>query len=820
MSSDTHGAGDAVPLPPQDATPGNDGAAGGAGTNHPAPAQPTILAQPSGVPGPEGRAAGSVTGGPVGASVDPDTTQELPARLRPRPSRRPSRWRAVGLLALAVVAIIGGVLYLRPGTTTTYGPGGCDAADSPCQAASAYLAAYTTGRYEAMYALVSDASKTRFGDKMILAGNYTDAHDYIVNRTAGLLQQSGVYAVAATLGAVRVKSASTATVPAHVVMQTIRVGTITQDITLPLVREAGHWRVGWSPGVVFTQLDDPTDPQYQRRLHLFPLDGQRGRILDRDGNALAKNDTVYVVGVVPNQIKDEMHLLQVLATDLEFTPDQIKSLYQGRNPSEFVAVRTITQQMYTHVAADLTALRDQGVDVRQSIGRVYPYGVDSGPVTGYVAPVSDQDLVNDTAHYYEPGDTIGRAGIEAWAEGKLRPVKGGELDIVPLNSDGSLGAPAYTIARHAGSDGDDVRTTISIALQQKAMADMRAQQHSSGVASLDPVTGEVLVLASNPMYDPNEFALGFTPNQSAALNALDHPYLNRAVSAAYPIGSAFKVTTLSAGLEGGFAADHIFSCTGTFTIPGSTNIFHDDSVSGHGSLTEIKGLAVSCDVVFWQIAVALNAKDPNLLPTMAKAFGYGAPTGIVGLPADVENSGIVPDPQWLQQNGHCCWSAVDAANLAIGQGYFQATPLQIGAAAAAVANNGQRMQPRLVTAIVAPDGQTVATYPATVVGKLPIAPDHLAVIQAAMLGPTSDPQGTAYPDFANFPVRVAGKTGTSESGGPLPHSLFMCYAPASPLGGPSVTPRIAIGAIVERSGYGEQFAVPISKDLIKLYLNA
>lgn len=818
MSSDTHGVDDQAPLPPRADTPSGDGAAGGTGEKSAAAAQPVTPVGPSGSAAPPKPVPGAGAGVSPATSVDPDTTQVLPARLRPRPPRRPPRGRALALIALAVVAIVGSVLYLRPGTSTS-GSGGCDEPGSPCQVATAYLAAFTTGKYDAMYALVSNASQTRFGDKTILAGNYSDAHDYIVNRTDGLLQQAGVYSVVATPGDVLVKSATAASVPAHIVMQTIRVGTITQDNTLPLVREAGHWRVSWSPGLVFAHLDDPADPHYQRRLHLFALDGQRGRILDRDGNVLAKNDTVYVVGVVPNQIKDEAHLLQVLATDLEFTPDQVKRLYQSRNPSEFVAVRTITQQMYNKVGPDLTALRGVGVDVRQSIGRIYPYGVDAGPVTGYVAPVSDQDLVNDSAHYYEAGDTIGRAGIEAWAEQKLRPGKGGELDIVPLNSDGSLGAPAYTIGRHAGSDGDDARTTISSAAQQKAMADMRAQHHSSGVAALDPATGEVLVLASNPFYDPNQFSLGFTPNQSAALNALDHPYVNRAVSGAYPIGSVFKVTTLATGLEGGIPTSQIFGCAGTFQIPGTTTTLHDWQPAGHGSINEVKGLAVSCDVVFWQIGVALNAKDPHLLPNMAKAFGYGAPTGIVGLPADVDNAGIVPDPEWLQQNGHCCWSVVDAVNLAIGQGYFQATPLQIGAAAAAVANNGQRMQPRLVTAIVAPDGQTAASYPPTPVGKLPISPDHLAVLQAAMLGTTSDPQGTAYGVLGAFPVRVAGKTGTSESGSPAPHSLFMCYAPASPLGGPSVAPRIAVGSIVERSGFGEEFAVPIAKDIMQLYLN-
>jgi penicillin-binding protein 2 len=669
-----------------------------------------------------------------------------------------------------------------------------------------------------MYQLVSTASRTRFGDPAILGGNYGNAHEYVVSRTSSLLLQAEVYALQATPGRQRIVTPTTATVPVHVVMQTIRVGPIAQDLTLPLVREGSHWRVNWSPGLVFAQLDDPSDPQYQRRLHLFAADAHRGKILDRDGNALATDDTVYQVGVVPGQIANESKLLQTLASDLDFTPDEVKQKYQGADPANFILIRTINQQLYAHLSADLAAL--QGVVVRTTVGRVYPYGADAAAVTGYVKPVSDQDLLDDADHYYEATDTIGGAGIEQWAEKQLRPTKGGELDIVRLNADGTYGTPFYTLARRSAVNGDDVQTTISLALQQRAMADARAAGHPSGVVALDPPTGQVLELASTPIYDPNDFSLGFTPNEEARFNALDHPYVNRAVAASYPVGSVFKITTLSAALENGYAPTQQVNCSATYQVPGEAAARHDDHYpTSLGPMSLHTALAVSCDTVFWQISVALNAKDPNLLPTMARGFGYGALTGIVGLPDGVEDPGVVPDPTWFQQHGHGGWSPTDAANLAIGQGFFQATPLQIAAVAAAVANNGQRLQPRLVSAVVGTDGQVVASFPVKVVGTVPLSADQLAYLQSAMLGPTLDPDGTAYPEMGQFPVPVAGKTGTAESGGPNPHSLFICYAPAAPASGSAVTPRIALGIVVERSSYGETFAVPIAKDLLKLYLN-
>jgi penicillin-binding protein 2 len=121
--------------------------------------------------------------------------------------------------------------------------------------------------------------------------------------------------------------------------------------------------------------------------------------------------------------------------------------------------------------------------------------------------------------------------------------------------------------------------------------------------------------------------------------------------------------------------------------------------------------------------------------------------------------------------------------------------------------------------VVSTTSQALASYPAKPLNKLPLTADHLAILQAAMLGPTTDPTGTAYFDFGHFSVRVAGKTGTSESGQSLAHALFICYAPASPVGGPAVTPVIAVGVVVELAGgTGEQFAVPIAKDLVETAL--
>lgn len=801
--------------------PGSEG-----DVTNPADAQTTIRrGQEPGTPEP------SVPAAIVNAGDDHTTA--LPPKLVPKPVTNPADRHVPGwvvalfaILALIVIAVPS-VLYAQLGTgqNTTGAPTGCnDNLNTPCQVARLYLANYTAGKYDAMYQFISSASKTRFGDKAILGTTYSDAHDYIVNRTANILNGAEVYAISVIPGAVRSSSSKNATVPVHVVMHSIRTGTITQDISIPLVLESGHWRVDWSPGLIFAQLNDPADPHYQRLVRLCTTNAPRGRILSRDGLVLADDETVYTISVVPGKVASVAALNQTLAKDLDFTASQVAALYQGASPNTPVAVRTITQTLYSQVSGDLTPLVGNGVEIDQGIGRVYPYGADLAAVTGYVQQVSNQDLLNDTTHYYEQGDVIGRAGVEQWAEQQLRPVKGGELDIVPSNNGSGCNQATYTLGRQTAIPGDDVHTTVNVKLQQTAMARMRSQNKSSGTVALDPSDGEVLVLASNPMYDPNDFSLGFTPNELARFNALDHPYLNRAVSGAYPIGSVFKITALATALEHGTSLNDTIDCTGSFQLPGVSHVFVDDVPSGHGNITIYQGLAASCDVVFWTLAQQLNQKDPNLLPNMAKSFGYGSLTHIVGVSDGVEAAGVVPDPAYVQQVTGGNWSAVDALNLAIGQGYFLATPLQVADVAEEVGNGGIRWQPRLVTSITEPDGTAVTSYQpvklADLVNDKAISADHLAMLQMAMLGPTTDPRGTVHHEFKNYPLLVAGKTGTAQTSTPLPDALFVCYAPASPVSGPPVMPKIAIATTIEYSGFGENFGTPIAMDLLSAYLLA
>lgn len=773
-----------------------------------------------------------------GRSVPPEDwiTQSLPPGYQPPPlprnidklaTRRLSpgrgrRWMVALGAVLALVVAATTVFYVvrnppRLGGSSSSAPQANCQAGTPCAAANAFLTAYSGGDYEKMYTLTSAASQKRFNAPTILRGVYKDAHDYIVNRTGAILAEASVGEIDATPGKAAQKSATQASVPVHITMKSARVGQITQDLTIPLIKENGQWRVDWSPGLIFGKLDDPADPTYARRVHMFPQDAPRGSILDADGNVLAQDGTAYAIEVTPKFIQNESVLLSTLAAKLDLRPDEIKSKYAGRAPDQPHTVRVITQALYNSVQGALGAV--SGITVDQVTRRLYPYGADTAAVTGYMSEITADELKADTSGYYDIGDLVGRDGVEQWGEQLLRPIKGGKLQIVGVNADGSNGEAVTTIGQRGAVPGANIHTTISLKYQRITMAQLAAKGKGAGVMAVDPVSGAVLVLASSPIYNPNDFTLGFTQNSFARFNALDHPYVNRALSSAVPIGSVMKVTTLATALQNGVKPSDIFTCKGSYQVPGEDHLRIDDKPTGHGSLTAPRALGPSCDVIFWQVGVLLNNKDPNLLPKMAKAMGYGSPTGIVGIPDGEETGGLVPDPQWLKDNKNADWTATDAANLAIGQGFFEATPAQTAMLTAAVGNSGKRMQPRLVSSVTSASGATLQTFPPKQIGTLPISADNLAVIQVAMLDSTALPDGTSYPIFIDVHMRVAGKTGTAESGQALPHAWFIAYAPAAPVGGPPVTPRIAMGIVVQFVGFGDLNASPISAALIKAYFN-
>jgi penicillin-binding protein 2 len=756
------------------------------------------------------------------ASLPPDyVPPPLPKKLPKAPGTGGAKPWVVVVSVLAVFVVVAGTVFaVVPGRGGPGKPADPCGGGGACAAANAFLADYASGKYDDMYNLTSQASRQRFSDAAILNGAWSDAHDYIANRTKAILNVSEVTSIAATPGAAVQNKDGTVTVPVRVVLNSALVGPINENIKIPLVNEHGQWRVNWTPGLIFTQLDDPNDPLYRRHVTVVNETGQRGKIVDRDGNVLAQDTTVYRLTVAPNKVQNEGALLSTLSAKLGMSGDAIKAAYQPNSPTwdpncGCGIVRTLTPQLYTQLQPTLDGLA--GVQVFQAEGRVYPYGADAAAITGYTSVVTADDVKADPSYYTGTETEVGHAGVEQWGERYLRPVRGGKLEIVNVNADGTNGAPVYFLGERAGGDGSDIHLTTSLPLQQAALAAMRQNEpnFASGSFAVDPTTGEVLVMASNPSYDPNDFSLDFQPGIQQAQQSSLHPLLNCALQCADPTGSVFKVATLAASLENGILPTDLFTCKGSYTVPGETAVRRDPETQGHGTLTVAQALAPSCDVIFWQAAVKINQKDPNALPNMARALGYGTPLDIPGVPAGAENPGNLPSPQSVPN-----WSASNAADLGIGQGDFAATPAQVAMVTAAIGNNGARMQARLVSAVTDPNGTVVQAFAPKQLGTIPLTPDHLAMVQSAMVATTSTPQGTSYDTFRDLKLRIAGKTGTAQTSQNNPDAWFTCYAPASPAGGPAVQPKISIAVLVEYPpGSGDGFAAPVVKTILKSEFN-
>jgi penicillin-binding protein 2 len=260
---------------------------------------------------------------------------------------------------------------------------------------------------------------------------------------------------------------------------------------------------------------------------------------------------------------------------------------------------------------------------------------------------------------------------------------------------------------------------------------------------------------------------------------------------AYPTGSIFKVITMAAGMENGVArAADTYDCGLDWNgLPGVT--LHNWQPEGMLKLSE--ALTQSCNPAFYEIGLKLDQVDPTLLPNFARAFGLGQPTGVQGIH---EAAGTVPDPTWKRQQIGEPWSSGDSVNLAIGQGYLLATPLQMANAYAALARGGALLAPRLE--------QDLEAQP---LGSLNLSAATLSAIVDGMRRVTSTPQGTAYYAFRDEKLAIAAKTGSAENENPDAHAWFVGFTPPD-------APKLLVLVMVEGGQHGGTVAAPIARSLI------
>jgi penicillin-binding protein 2 len=562
----------------------------------------------------------------------------------------------------------------------------------------------------------------------------------------------------------------------------------------------------------------------------IPVAAPRGLLYDRNGIVIARNRPSFVVQIVPMQLRDPEGELQELSRIIGVPEATLwrRLLYQNgvtyRSFDELAAAVplgpvTVVEDLSTATVGRFAERADQlpGMSVELVPVRDYPHGTTASHAIGYVGQISQAEYEAEKSRGYTPNDTVGEDGIEMTYDGLLRGQRGGRL--IKVNAAGEAVAD---VGEFAAVPGNNLDLTLDWPLQRAAEAAVAAQirliasrigGRVGGSAIVeDPNTGAILALVSQPNFDPDDFAAGISAKRYFGyLHDPLLPLFDRAISGAYPTGSTFKMITSSAALQSGvLTPDSTRYCGGAYDLNGY--IFNDDTAGGHGTLSIRTAIARSCDVFFYQVGDEIGI---DRLDKYAAAYGIGSKTGI-DLPG--ETNGTLPTPAWKRRVVKDDWYSGDTVDLSIGQGFLEASPIQMLQVVSAVANGGTLYVPYFVADARDVHGRIVRRFGSVARSQVPVSPENLQVIREGMLGTIEDPYGTAHNvDIVGF--HYAGKTGTAENFPTVDnpqgrnHAWFVCFAPYD-------NPKIAVVVFMDQSGgFGAVNAAPVAQAIIAAYFH-
>jgi penicillin-binding protein 2 len=649
-------------------------------------------------------------------------------------------------------------------------------------AAQAYLAAWGRGDYAAMYSLLTPTSH----QALSLA-------QFEAQYTRPMLEATVTQVDAQLQSLLHQGNQASATFFAG--WQTRLFGPINANNQMKLRFEGDRWGVDWQPTLVLPQLGHGVS------LAFLGEQPARGNIYDTDFHALAAQGQMVTVGVIPMFLEDPPAVVALLARITGVKPDKIQAAIDAARPDWFVPIGQIDFETSLEVDNLLNNLK--GIDRRAHEVRTYNDGDTAAHVIGYMGAIPAEQKQSYLEKGYNGEELVGLVGVERWGEAELAGQRGGRL--VTLSSARQV---LSEIASTPARAGHSVYLTLDTAYQ--ATVERLLGERLGAVVVMNPNTGAIYALASFPRFKPAVFTTGFDAEAWVNLYTDDtRPLVNRATQGLYPPGSVFKIITISAGLEAaGLKPEQSYVCTGKWAGLGPG--FEKDCwlKTGHGQINLLDGLTQSCDVVFYEVGLALHQQNPQLLPDYARAFGLGQPSGIMGVS---ESAGVVPDDAWKRSNLNEPLFEGDAVNSAIGQGYMLSTPIQVARMLAAIGNGGRLVRPTVIQKIVSVDGVEKLVEPEET-GALPLSPENLALIRRSLEAVVSGARGTARAAFEGIPYTVAGKTGTSESGQEEPHAWFSGYAPAE-------APEVAIAVVLEHAGEGSKEAAPLFRQVVEAFFD-
>lgn len=567
----------------------------------------------------------------------------------------------------------------------------------------------------------------------------------------------------------------------------------------------------------------------QYRIHIQPVVPNRGLIYDRNGVLLAENKASYTLMLVKEEAGDIEKSLDVLRSLIELSPEDEEKFYTRLKrravPFSEVPVRfNLSEEEIAAIAVN--QFRLPGISVQAQLVRHYPQGELMAHAIGYVASISEEELKTLDRVNYAGTDQIGKMGVEKVYEELLHGTVGYET--VEKNARGQI---MKVLDRTDPIPGQDIVLSLDSNLQKaavEALGDFRG-----GIVALDPATGGVLAMVSKPSFDPNLFVEGISKADYEKLNdRVQTPLFNRAL-ARYSPGSTIKPFIGLAALDTGLRTrEHTVRDPGHFKLDGSSHVYHDwtwwTNRSGHDIVNLEKAIYQSCDIYFYDLATDMGI---DTMHDFLYKFGFGRNTSIDIPQASI---GILPNREWKMRTMGEPWYPGETVNSSIGQGYTEATPLQLATATMLIANKGKWRQPALLKRIGldGPDIEHKSTIP-DIELKNPDDWNFMTEAMAAVIHKGNGGyrnNGTAWPYVVNvgpMPYRMAGKSGTAQvvgmpadyrksSKSAIPekfrdHALFIAFAPVE-------DPKIAVAVFVEHGEGGSGVAGPIARKVIDAYL--
>ena len=550
------------------------------------------------------------------------------------------------------------------------------------------------------------------------------------------------------------------------------------------------------------------------RVHVQPLPPTRGLIFDRNGLIIADNRPSFSLTLTRERAGDWQQVLKVMAEVLEL-PEEERALFekrvrQGRRPFEPVPVLfELSEEQIARVAVN--QFRLPGVEVVAQLVRHYPQGQSFAHSVGYVGRINEAELKKLDPVDYSGTHHIGKTGIERFYEEQLH----GEVGYEEVETN-ARGRVLRVLKRTDPVPGKDIMLTLDKRLQDAAEAALAGRR--GAIVAIEPSSGDVLAMVSQPSFDPNLFVTGIGFKAYAELrDSLDRPLYNRVLRGLYSPGSTIKPMMAVAGLDSGVTtpSSRVFD-PGFYQLPNYDHKYRNWNRSGDGWVNLEMAIMRSNDTYFYDLAHKMGI---DRMHDYMSRFGLGQR---VSLDMFEESSGLMPSREWKRGRYRQAWYPGETLILGIGQGYMQATPLQLAQATALMASRGKWIRPHLAK---------------TIEGQAPVDPAPMADIQLrdpkfwdharfGMEQVMHGPRGTARKVGDAALYRLAGKSGTAQvvaikQGEKYDrskvlerhrdHALFIAYAPAD-------KPTIAVAVMVENGESGSGVAAPVAKQVIDAWL--